>query len=273
MKIYSFGDMIRPGRYLLHSAFAGAVNYTADNRLVSVVSSEKGRGPLNIVAEDFDFSNPHPELRVGWLDVSCSGKKFTAEPGAAYTSRPDIPESGETEKNLPALKKALAFAPEKSLAFLVEPGRKKDFSGGFEKAFVRRMKKGARLFSSGRAEEGAAAIRGLGFGFTPSGDDFICGFLAGLWLREKMFAEKTGRLRRAVHAGARGQNPVSNAFLECTAEGRFNENLGGLVSALGRSRAETAKAATRLFSAGETSGADTAVGFFFAMDRVKKRRI
>ena len=59
MDILNFGDCIKNGNYKLHSKFKRAHNYIQDREIVSLVSSEIGRGPNNIVLNRFPQRAEH----------------------------------------------------------------------------------------------------------------------------------------------------------------------------------------------------------------------
>lgn len=73
------------------------------------------------------------------------------------------------------------------------------------------------------AAEALCALVGLGTGLTPSGDDFLCGLLAGLLWRWGEDCPLHRALARCL-AGRRMQtNLISAAFLDCALQGQFSE--------------------------------------------------
>jgi hypothetical protein len=109
-------------------------------------------------------------------------------------------------------------------------------------------------------------MRGLGLGFTPSGDDFISGLLAGLNFAVKSLRfDAEARIER-VFFYAEGGNLVSNSFLRCSYEGKVNAKVCRLLKALaGKNRRELAAAAGAALKSGHTSGADFCSGLVFAL--------
>ena len=90
-----------------------------------------------------------------------------------------------------------------------------------------------------RVHEAARAVEGLigcGPGLTPSGDDLIVGFLAGLWSTAGDDpARRTFRraLCAAVAAAARATGDISRAYLTHASRGRFAEPLATLAARIG----------------------------------------
>ena len=86
------------------------------------------------------------------------------------------------------------------------------FASAFEKELARRLSAGVARLAHGDLEGGAAQIKGLGYGLTPSGDDFLAGFLLGMHALEMAAGIDLAAERRAVREAARGANPFSEAY-------------------------------------------------------------
>lgn len=83
----------------------------------------------------------------------------------------------------------------------------------------------------------AARLVGLGPGLTPAGDDFLVGFLAGLWSSTSGDMERLGFLgsfSRAVVRLSRRTNDISRAYLFHAAHGQVSSRLADLVGAISR---------------------------------------
>lgn len=144
----------------------------------------------------------------------------------------------------------------------------------------RRLAEGARELGScvrAGAVEGAtrAAVRllGLGEGFTPSGDDFLCGLAAALRCTDEGAAAEPRfgpAWESALALRLEATNVVSATFLTCAFAGSFAGALGDLATALagsgpGASDLAPEAALDRLCAMGQSSGMDTATGFLFGL--------
>ena len=124
-----------------------------------------------------------------------------------------------------------------------------------------------RLFLQKQETKTAAAalvrLTGLGIGLTPSGDDFLCGALAGLILMDTWETAFAVSLRRAVHTHLHDTNDISRAFLACALELQFSLP----VVSLGKpSGAVTSREILASFSKiGHSSGIDTLCGIYYAL--------
>ncbi len=103
--------------------------------------------------------------------------------------------------------------------------------------------------------EAVHGLVGLGVGLTPSGDDFLCGFLAALRCRGQV-------LGMDLEAGLWATGDISASLLRWASLGYWPEPLVDLAVALvGEDASEAVLALEALCALGHTSGADMATGF------------
>jgi hypothetical protein len=246
----SIGDLIEEGTYRFHSRFHRVVNFAHGHRLVSVVNETIGPGPLNIVFRDFQSGRADHPLTITGNTVTFEGGTYS------FTSRYSSVIPG-TPRNLSLFHQLLVTtAPAKSLAFLLDEKRVWNFLTGFERRFVEHVRHSVNEIFHGDRLAGVRALRGCGLGLTPSGDDFIAGYLIGLSLR--------GEPSDEVFEAARTDNIFSNTFLDLARQGRIFGRMKNLILALmgGRGVRECTE---RLFAVGGTSGADLATGFYMTV--------
>jgi hypothetical protein len=262
-ELTSYGDCLEPGIYGLHSRFRNSINYVMGSRLVTLVSGKAGSGPFHIVVSGLS---------------RCSSRSLLVTPGFVH--------AGEVRLMLPAEKKyhsvpsprglnlqparvllerlqslVARYAHDRSLAFLIDGGRRKRFRTSFERSFYERAVVGWGLFLDGRLIEAVHLLRGMGFGFTPSGDDFIAGVASGLYVMHRHWRlELCGQLRSVRDNRDRG-NVVSENFVAFAAEGRFMENIKLLIESFLTGGGERfSERVRRVMDSGETSGADFLTG-------------
>jgi len=111
----------------------------------------------------------------------------------------------------------------------------------------------------------AAQLVGLGPGLTPSGDDFLTGYLAALWSRggaECGIAALLKRLDVSFTPLFARTNAISRQMLRDAVQGRFAERLVQLVNAVAHAR-DVVGATVRTLETGHSSGADTVCGLLF----------
>ena len=99
---------------------------------------------------------------------------------------------------------------------------------------------------------------GLGIGLTPSGDDFLCGVLAGSSLLQARSLPLCALLREKISLHLCDTNDISAAFLQCALADQVSLPVKKLLTA---SCAEEIAAAFRQI--GHSSGMDTLCGIYY----------
>jgi len=265
MRILSFGDCIISGEYCLHSKFTNGVNYSFNNSLLSVVSKKIESGPINIVVDDI-VQFLEDEVVIKGQRLLCNGFVYNLEDNLEYNSEinrnviADLKIETVIDMLLPLL---VGRAPVLSLAFVFDENRKKYFRSSFERYFIDKFSAGIEKLREGKAVECAEMINGLGFGLTPSGDDFIAGMLYALYLLQEITGkENLVSLRKNICKAAETVNIISLNAMKMAANGRFGENFKSMVSALAQNNEiKICEAVHNILNMGATSGADMLTGF------------
>jgi hypothetical protein len=238
MKILSMGDCIRPGAYAVRARFARSVLLLDEaGRALFVVDRSIGEGPLNLVVRD-----PNAFVVGDALEISGDVQAPRFE---SALPRGDVSKLRRTlETALPR------HAPPDSLVSLFVPVKKQS---GFQLSRDALFQKAFAHFDAGRLAAGVRLIRGCGAGLTPAGDDFLCG-----WMLACRLKHHTARARQILK-NARGKNPVSNAFLEMSAQGRVNIAVQRLLQAPSSARVK------KVCDFGHSSGADLLCGLLYGL--------
>jgi hypothetical protein len=241
----------------------------ADESLLTLVAPEIGRLPRGISFETppkFEFEKAFPvgadvAARAGILRIASTGLSIDLRRAAAWRSPlADLRLDGTREPVGNALKTARAA--------LAEDGR----NLGLTRVAAARLTKlttATRALDRKRAEEAISGLVGLGEGTTPAGDDFLVGYLTGLWACAARSEPRTAFVA-AVAARVRQVAPltggVSRAYLEAAAEGEVSERLYDLarhVSA-GSSADAIRRVSAAALAVGHSSGACGLQGFLDA---------
>jgi hypothetical protein len=248
-----------------------AANFVCDGNLLSFVDASVGAGPLNVVLDDLGVLDGQ-RVRVNGKLLQIGEAEFTLDDARRYDSAISIPEEttrASVNAGLALFKCALReFAPPRSLISLHDKARTGGGQSDFEAAAAARFAEGCRLLREGLWSEGVRNIRGLGWGLTPGGDDFLCGLLIALHLRQRLFGEDTTSVIEEVYQSARSDNLFSAAYLRCAKEGRVFQTLKCALAAILRTDSrEIAEGVERLASLGATSGSDLAAGLLFGLEK------
>jgi hypothetical protein len=105
---------------------------------------------------------------------------------------------------------------------------------------------------------------------TPSGDDFIVGYLTGLW---STVGDDSSRLRFISSLGAwlsqvsTGTNEISRTYIKCAVNGNVSEPIATLAQHVGQEKSmDSVRQATRTaLEVGHTSGADGVLGLLLGV--------
>lgn len=104
---------------------------------------------------------------------------------------------------------------------------------------------------------------GLGIGLTPSGDDFLCGVLAGLTLEQRGQKAFACELRREIMNNLGRTNEISQTFLKCAAADEYSEAVQMIF------KGNTSQALKEMRKIGHSSGMDTLCGIIYASKILK----
>jgi hypothetical protein len=268
MKVLSIGDLVEQGRYHFLNGFRRVVNLTDGERVVSLARPGVDRGPFNVIVQGLD-PNLVDRVRVERAAIELDSEFVEFGTDVAYDSRlPSTLRGGDDFRRNLAVFGALllALAPKKSLAYLLDRARMRAMESAFERTLARHTLNCVQDTILWNRRRGISRLSGCGIGLTPSGDDFIVGFLLGLCALESMGYRDWAGEREKVLEWSGLRDVLSTAFLSAAARGRTFESMKGLVAALDLGDDGHVRAATeRLLRVGATSGADTGVGFFITV--------
>ena len=270
IKLLSFGDCLVEGIYKVHSRFNDVVNFCSGSSFIFIVANSIGDGPFNIVVEGASFTELE-NLVIAKDHFLLNEEKIFFETSKKYDSKIKVTDFDEKKfwQNLDHFEKTLIEnSPDKSLTFLLDENRKKNFKSSYEIELVRRFNSALECFTSSNFVEGVKLIKGIGFGLTPSGDDFISGFLIALNVIQKLEKVDYSNLITHIYEAAKGNNAFTNAFLLAAKNGSLFDKFKNLIhSILYSGQNEILENTRTLISFGETSGADQGVGFLFGIKR------
>lgn len=125
----------------------------------------------------------------------------------------------------------------------------------------------ADSFDVHRSILAAKGIIGLGPGVTPSGDDILIGFLAGLWSLSGQHPRRQSYIRsfgRGLLQIAHRTNEISRTYLYHATEGQFSSTLSTLVENIGTG-GKVEQAVQEAMLVGHSSGMDSVTGLLISL--------
>jgi len=261
MKVISVGDKIELELKVLgvHSYFDHAINLYTDKGLIFIVSRDVGSGPNSIVVDEINLNN------FSLVDTSI----FDYSNYSIYNSNfePLHKNTSVLFNNVEVLKVYLVkYAHPLSSAFLLDSSRKSNFTGLFNSNLANQLEENfARLLEF--ELDSIDSLKGLGYGFTPQGDDLIEGFVAAIYVYEKLLDLNLLSLRESIYNRALTENKVANTFLYFTSLGLFYERFKNVLEAL-FTGLNLEESLLKMLSFGETSGADILTGFIKGIEKL-----
>lgn len=281
----SLGEAIPHGNFdaRVQSVFDSAVNLRLadEDRLITLLISDRYELPQGIRVSAKNA--PLPSLTVGLRAAARGGiLRFEASPlsidlrGAPVWKCP-VPELG-ADMGLPAVQQAWATAWE----LLNQEQRLKGTDIVADDLF--RMNTGTPLnqrmngpvmslvtstvqFDEQNSIQAAEKMIGLGPGVTPSGDDILLGFLAGLWSAAGGNARHGSFIRafgRALMPLAKQTGEISRTYLYHATRGQFSSSLSHLAEAIARG-GQVEDEIQESMRVGHSSGMDSVTGLLIGL--------
>ena len=261
----------------VHSVFREACNIRLDDGgLLGLLGMHLGNVPHGVrleVAADFDFRG---HLTVG-RTIGCradvlrvAGSALAIDLGTAQPWAASLPPAG-IDLERPAVDQAWRTAWDTLRRGRANagdmkpnaPARRVDAQGV-------RLARAVRRLQNGEAARALDRLIGCGPGLTPSGDDLIVGFVAGVWSTAGDHPARRAFLQtfcRAVDAAAAATGDISRAYLTHASHGRFAERLTTLARQIGEGVRGDAveRATTAALRVGHSSGAAGVFGLLLGL--------
>ena len=267
MDILNFGDRIKNGNYKLHSKFKSVHNYTSKREIVSLVSAEIGRGPNNIVLNQFPQRAEHTLVIAGHAVSIGNTALHIASAEPQFKEDIYIKDITHLLYRIDILLNEISDKmPFNSLGFLLFPSSEVFFKTPFEKAFLGYVKQTVQNISLENLPAITKKMRGVGFGLTPSGDDFNCGVLYALNYLNEIVNKDFSEIIEECYTNSIGNNVISNTFLKYAYSNRYYQNFYELLKALKQNKKnELLYYITKVIDSGHTSGSDMLTGFILTL--------
>jgi Protein of unknown function (DUF2877) len=273
----------------IHSVFASAANLklVRDNRLLTLVTVEEADLPQGIrlnTLQGFSFDGLHPGESVtcrGGI-MHCGHFPLTIDLRRAYRWKCNLPAlvvnmtnphtAAAWQTSWQALNTRQALTGAEILAeALLHPNKTKTFATAQKVSeLTRGLVSATRQNDLHFGKAAATGLVGLGSGLTPSGDDLLVGYLAGLWCtaeRRKERLEFLSGLGRGVIRLSRRTNDISRTSLYHAAHGQVSSRLETLARAIcqGDYSAHLLEAVEAAMQAGHASGMETVTGLLLGL--------
>lgn len=271
--IISVGDRLSNGNYIKHSEFERVINYSSPNTptLLSICKEDVCSHPSSIKVDNelFKSFQSIDDITISDEDAYVSGKTIStifSIKENIFNSMPNLKMATASciDDNLDNLMHYLSEIKPNSLLSIF----KKDITQN--SPFIARFKEHLqKIETDNNLTEFIKKIKGLGIGLTPSGDDFIVGLIAALYIIENALKLPTKKTLKILKDNSLGDNPFSNTYISLALENSFSEHVKNFIEAMAIPSNEESviKHAEYLLSFGETSGSDLLAGIIIGLKR------
>jgi len=269
MDILKIGDFLPEGEFSLHSAFNNILNLSSKgNRLISFVNDISYFSPNSFLVSNIELKEIK-QVTISTNSFNINKKEFEFKKELEFSSQIVFKKPTEIfQTTLSFQNKYLSLFPKKSLAFLLDAEKEKDFTSRFDKAFVNHSKQAIQHAISGNLKECTSMMKGVGFGLTPSGDDFNAGVLFGLSLLEISRKQDFSALKKDLFELAIGKNLICNELLRQAHNSKFFFRLKSLLEAIYINQNDIDIQFKKMQEHGSSSSGDILTGFIFIIKQV-----
>lgn len=273
----------------IHSVFQSALNIRVkgEEHLLTLISSENDlpQGIRLDVSKRFSFGDFQVgNFRVGQLAICSDGilyfenNTLTIQLSRARRWKCDLP-SLKFDPARPAVPAAWSFVwealNERQKSAETEIVAEKLLDESKQEGILHRAGKAIRALrhATQQYQSNISAVEGLiglGSGLTPSGDDLLVGYLAGLWCTVRGQSERAqfiSRLGETIISLSSKTNDISCTYLYHAAQGQVSSRLANLAEAISRgtNHKRLSKIAEASFEVGHTSGMDAVTGLLVGL--------
>lgn len=245
----------------VHSIYRKTINLFIGEQLLALQTSGTPLSPLSLITDlnqqQFESLSLHPQ------DSLLLFSMFSFQNAAIVNLALDEQPLSPTMYFFP-IKKALSSAPPIGFVPLYSTSDTIVSSDLLLLTAQKHITDSAHFYHQASYLESAASLvrlLGLGSGLTPSGDDFLCGVLAGLILRDMWQHPFTICLKDEIRSHLSDTNTISQAFLKCALLRQFSLAVCNL-----KANPDYSGIIRDFSSIGHSSGMDTLCGIYFALN-------
>ena len=239
---------------------AGIYNYSCniigdDGRIITLALPSIGNGPFSIlinVQNPFATINPKMDVRAEHYGLTIDNRLFINLESVDYW----VPRLLQFPRSF-YLKTSNAELLNDYTQWLEPLNEISTDKIVKDKLIARAMELQEALSNGNSIKKPVINLAGLGFGLTPSGDDYLLGLMASLWL-----TRNTTKLEEIALLACKKTTSLSAAFLKAASKGEFAECWHRLAFAILSQETITVQAAiSEIAQIGSFSGRDALSGF------------
>lgn len=264
----------------VHSVYRKTINLNFGTHLISLQSASSPLSPISLITSLDEMEMKTLSVHPG-DPVTVHGQTltiFSAEGLTVFTLTnatvfPSFVPNCFSDISMSAIEEAIRISESGGISELFSEKKQKASSDFGKEAFLSiartRMTDAETFLQDDLYEEACRALvqmLGLGIGLTPSGDDFLCGVLAGLLFSGKWNHSFSRLLRQELSFHLGDTNDISRAFLSCALSQHFSRPVKELPSCK-----DTYAVLSSFGQIGHSSGIDSLCGIYFILRHFHRR--
>lgn len=258
---------------VVHSVYRKTINLRFGSSLLALQAKDSPLSPISLITmlteqemSELPVSAGQP-VRLQKNEIHIPGTGLVFCPNTAETVQTDL--APVRECSLPSLTSAIcSVLKHSSKSGFLRLFFPQETSGQLDEQLVLSAARNdldactqdVLLFHYTTAAYSLSRLIGLGIGLTPSGDDFLCGVLAGFILRGISNHPFAVEVRQQIQQKLYETNDISRAFLQCALLGQFSEAVCSLTDA-----PVPAQLSAAFHAIGHSSGMDTLCGILYIL--------
>ena len=250
----------------IHSIYENTVNFTINNQILALQTNNTVISPISLITNLNSFNiNLYSKIYISnnciFIDNSCFDYSKTQIIDSkmhknALNISCDMLKQAIYKSNFSSFNNIFSPNIDINNNFLIINAAKNKIDICTNELLNQNYENAANILSS---------LIGLGIGLTPSGDDFLCGVLAGFIfdnLGKHLFVEL---LKKQIQNSLQNTNDISRAFLSCALE----DNFSNIVLNLGKYKSSD-EIYDNFNKIGHSSGIDTLCGIYYCLNTISK---
>ncbi|HDV7284190.1 Protein of uncharacterised function (DUF2877) [Mannheimia haemolytica] len=256
---------------MLHSRYNKTINLLINNQIFTLQPKESELSPISLITDfsitkfqqlSFQPNQPY-RLNLNYSNDAIFSSKLTA--CTSFSLNNVVWYANLAQK---ILQKSNA----KGLNLLLQ----NSINDVLLRAFKQYLVQAEDLYQLGELEKSAeyfTKLIGLGIGLTPSGDDFLCGFIATFQYFTQTQTAFYQTLTQKLQQHLDNTNAISRRFLDCALQQQFSAPLLSFFNHTQQRQEDFRLLAQRFENIGHSSGMDTLFGIYHACKWLLKKSI
>ncbi|MBU5459175.1 DUF2877 domain-containing protein [Anaerostipes sp. MSJ-23] len=248
-----------------HSGYEKAINLSFNGQLLTLQPKTSSLSPLSLITDlstnelSSLLSEPSPQLSLSKNTIFLDVHKITFANAKIFYAELFPLDHERCLFLRQILENTIITAPPQGFVLIFQPTPNLNLMLKTARKHIHATSNSLKTRNFQDAVSHLISLIGLGIGLTPSGDDFLCGFLCGLIFMNLWDTPFSCYLRQQIQCNLSRTNEISSAFLSCALHRQFGTAVHMLSD-----HPKMSHILSEFLAIGHSSGLDTLCGIYFA---------